>query len=225
MPQKPTFEESYPIIKEQVEKRRSKWTLTSIPYIDFDDIAQIIYMHIFKKWHLWDWPRPLEPWVSTVASNQISNLIKTHYSNFSRPCLQCSAFEGENLCSIYTVQCSKCPLYDHWLKTKKVAHDVNIPLPIENHVNEVENNTADSLDVERSSGELHIKIKSLLSPLEWKIYKCLYIEHKTDRETSDSIGYKSNPKGRSSGYKAIAVARKKILIIAKKIIYSGDITI
>lgn len=220
---KPTFEQSFEIIKTQVEKRRAKWTLSSINWLDFDDISQIIYAHINKKWHLWDHNRPLAPWVSTIASNQISNLIKTHYSNFSRPCLHCPAYEGDNLCSIYEVQCVKCPLYDYWIKNRKAAYDVKITLPIDTHVNEVENHRSDSVDIEKASDDMHYEIKKLLKPVEWSIYKCIYMEHKSEKETATYLGYKTSGESREAGYRTIAAAKKKIIQLATKIAYSGDI--
>ena len=222
-PPKPTFEESYDLIRIQVEKRRAKWTLSSINWLDFDDIAQIIYAHIHKKWHLWDHTRPLAPWVSRVTSNQISNLIKTHYSNFSRPCLHCPAYEGENLCSVYEIQCVKCPLYEYWVKSRQAAYNIKITLPIDTHANEVENKTAENVNIEKGVQEMHREIEKALKPIEWSIYKCIYINHLSDRDTATKLGYKTSGESREAGYRTIAAAKKKIIQVATKIAYSGDI--
>ena len=220
---KPTFEESYPLIKELVEKRRDKWRLTSISWMDFDDVAQIIYIHINKKWDLWDYSRPLAPWVSVIIANQISNLIKTLYSNFSRPCLSCPAFEGDNLCSIYEVQCVSCPLYDYWIKNRKPAYDIKVTLPIDTHINEVEGLASENFDVDSASAQMHDEIKKHLRPLELKIYQCLFVEHLSEKETAVIMGYKASKAARDAGYRTIATAKKKIIEIAKKIAYSGEI--
>ena len=58
------FEENISIIDEEINKRRNKWTLSSIAWIDFEDISQILKIHIFKKWHLFDQEKPLLPWLN-----------------------------------------------------------------------------------------------------------------------------------------------------------------
>ena len=72
---RPTFEECYSIIDEEIKKRRSKWSLTSLSWMDYDDVSQIIRTHIFKKWHLFDHEKPLGPWLNRIITNQIKNLI------------------------------------------------------------------------------------------------------------------------------------------------------
>ena len=131
-----SFEESIHLIDEEIKKRRIKWSLTALAWMDYEDVSQIIRIHIYKKWHMYDSSKPLAPWLNRIISNQIKNLIRNHYGNYSRPCLRCAAAEGENLCEIYQKQCSDCPLYSDWEKNKKNAYDIKMPLPIENHQHE-----------------------------------------------------------------------------------------
>ena len=42
------FEDSIDIISEEIKKRKGKWTLTSIAWMDFEDISQILKIHIFR---------------------------------------------------------------------------------------------------------------------------------------------------------------------------------
>ena len=107
------FEDYIDVIDEEIKKRRSKWKLTSITWMDFDDISQILRIHIYKKWHLYDPVKPLAPWLNRIITNQIKNLIRNNYGNYARPCLKCAASEGGDLCVIYEKQCSDCPLYAH----------------------------------------------------------------------------------------------------------------
>lgn len=86
--------------------------------MDFNDVSQILRIHINNKWPLYDQKQPLAPWVNRIISNQIKNLIRNNYGNYSRPCLKCSAAEGEDLCKIYGKQCGACPLYKKWEKRK-----------------------------------------------------------------------------------------------------------
>ena len=98
--EKTKFEDHLDLIDEEIRKRRGKWNLKSLAWMDFDDVSQIIKFHIFKKWHLYDPAKPLGPWLNKIISNQIKNLIRNNYGNYSRPCLRCAAAEGENLCII-----------------------------------------------------------------------------------------------------------------------------
>ena len=117
----PSFEESIHLIDEEIKKRRSKWNLTALAWMDYDDVSQIIRIHIHKKWDMYDPIKPLGPWLNRIISNQIKNLIRNHYGNYSRPCLRCAAAEGDSLCEIYQKQCSSCPLFAEWEKNKKKA--------------------------------------------------------------------------------------------------------
>ena len=78
---KKNFEDMYEIINQVIKKRRNKWKLKAITWIDFEDIEQVIKLHIYKKWHLYDFSKPLAPWINRIISNQIKNLIRNNYSN------------------------------------------------------------------------------------------------------------------------------------------------
>ena len=104
MPKKPTFEDKIAEIDQEIAKRRNKWNLNALSWIDFDDISQILRIHIYKKWHLYDHSKPLPPWLNRTISNQLKNLIRNNYSSFARPCLRCAAAEPDNLCKIYSTQ-------------------------------------------------------------------------------------------------------------------------
>jgi len=220
-----TFEECIPEIDHEIKKRRTKWNLTALSWLDFDDVSQIIRIHIFRKWHLFNQSEPLAPWVNTIISNQIRNLIRNNYGNHTRPCLRCAAAEGDDLCAIYTKQCADCPLYAQWEKSKKRAHDVKMPVSLENHSQEVYDMVEDSMDIERSSRNLHEKMESILKPMEWKIYKLLYIDHKTEEEVAKAMGYKTTEKNRSPGYKQIKNIKKLIVVKARKCLTNGDVDI
>ena len=219
------FEDCIEIIDTEIRKRRGKWNLTAVTWIDFDDVSQIIRIHIYKKWNLYDSSKPLVPWINRIISNQIKNIIRNNYGNYSRPCLKCAAAEGGDLCNIYEKQCSACPLYANWEKSKKRAHDTKLPLPLENHAKEVYSKFDHSINIESSAENLHIKMKALLKPVEWKVYKYLYIEHKDENVVAKLMGYSTSEKNRNPGYKQIKQLKKKAVALAKKIINDGEIDI
>jgi RNA polymerase sigma factor (sigma-70 family) len=223
---KPTFEESFHIIDEEIKKRRNKWNLTSLSWMDYDDVSQIIRVHIYKKWHLYDPKHPLTPWLNRIITNQIKNLIRNNYGNYSRPCLKCSAAEGEDSCIIYSKQCSDCPLYKNWEKTKKAAYDLKIPLSLENHSNEIYSNDIDSnIDIEKNAKKIHEAMKGILKPLEWKIYKGLFIDNKKESEVAKEVGYITSEEKRTPGYKQIKNIKKIIINKVKTFLEKDKIDI
>ena len=221
-----TFESKFEEINREILKRRSKWNLSSLRWIDFNDIAQILRIHIYNKWNLYDQSKPLAPWINRIVSNQIKNLIRNNYGNYSRPCLKCEAADGESGCLIYKTQCAECPIYKKWEKSKKGAFDTKLPLSLENHSREVGLMPKDSdVNFESSIKNVHEKMKSVLKPYEWKFYQLIYIEHRSEEEAAKSMGYRTSEKNRQIGYKQVKNIKKSILEKAKKYIYNGDIDI
>lgn len=223
--QKITFESKISEINQEINKRKHKWSLTTLAWMDFNDVAQILRIHIYKKWNMYNPKQPLAPWINRIVSNQIKNLIRNNYGNYSRPCLKCAAAENDDGCSIYKVQCSQCPLYAKWEKSKKSAHDIKLPLTLENHTQEVHNIIEDEIDIDKAADNIHKKMHQILKPIEWKFYHLHYIEHKSEEESAKLMGYKTSEKNRKIGYKQVKNLKKAIMIKVKKHLYNGDIDI
>ena len=222
--EKPTFEESFDFINQEIKKRSKKWILTSLNWIDYDDVSQIIRTHIYEKWHLYNPEKPLAPWLNRIISNQIKNLIRNHYGNFARPCLKCEAAEGERSCKIYSDQCADCPLYAKWERTKKSAYNIKIPLSLEDHSFETRSiEFKGEGNVENHIKIMHIKMEKILKPNEWTVYKGLYIDFLDEDEVAEKLGLKSNEKNRKPGYKQIKNIKKNIIKKAKECIEKGEI--
>jgi len=223
---KPSFEDCIKIIDAEIAKRKGKWTLTAIAWMDYKDVAQILRLHIYKKWEMFDSAKgKLEPWLNTIITNQIRNLIRNHYSNFQRPCLHCAAAQGGNLCAIYQTQCNTCPLFADWEKRKKPAYNTKMPVSIENHIQEISDLHHTSIDIDRTAVNLHEKMKKILKPNEWTIYRMVFVEHENDEKVAKALGFKSNEEGRRAGYKQIQNIRKNIIKKVKKALYNDEIDI
>ncbi len=222
---KSSFEDNIIQINSEILKRKNKWNLTAISWMDFNDVSQILRIHIYKKWHLYNHSKPLAPWVNRIISNQIKNLIRNNYSNFSRPCLKCAAAEGEEDCSIYGKQCNSCPLYANWERSKKNAHDTKLTLSIENHQVQINNMPTENIDLDISIQNVHSKMERVLKPVEWKVYKYLYIDGKNEEQTAKLMGYRTSEKNRVAGYKQIKNIKKNIILKVRKHLYNGDIDI
>ena len=221
--QEKKFEDCIDVIAQEISKRRNKWTLTSIAWMDFDDISQILKIHIYKKWHLYDNSKPLAPWLNRIISNQLKNLIRNNYSNYCKPCLKCAAAEPDSACSIYGSQDDRCPLYKSWVQKKKSAYDVKMALPLEKHkeqINEVEISPA---DIELGIFKLNKKLKEILKPNEWIVYEGFYVLNKSEKEIAEQLNFKTTEKNRTPGYKQIKNIQKAILIKAKKILSKNDL--
>lgn len=211
------------IIDREIAKRRNKWSLTALNWIDFDgDVSQIIRFHIFKKLHLYDESRPFLPWVNTVISAQIKNIVRNNYSNYTRPCLRCDAAEGDNLCRIFTKQCSQCPLYDHWEKHKKAAYNTKLPVSL-NALETMPEGHYSDLDYDKGAKRLHKKMRECLKSNEYLVYKYLYINGLPEEGLAEFMGYKTTEKDRSPGYKILKLIKKKIIALAKEKVKEIDI--
>lgn len=222
---KPSFEDSLSFINNEINKRKNKWTLSILAWIDYQDVAQILRIHIFKKWHLYNGGQPLGPWVNRIISNQIKNLIRNNYGNYCRPCLKCAAAEGDEGCVIYNKQCSSCPLFSNWEKTKKIAYNTKLPTSLELHQQEVSNQPYETINIEKTAINIHEKMREILKPVEYKVYKALYMEHKSEEEAAKAVGYKSSETGRPPGYKQIKNIQKVIIKKVKESLQNGEIDI
>ena len=212
------FEDCIESIDIEINKRRGRWNLTALSWMDFDDVSQIIRVHIFKKWHLYDQSKSLAPWINTLISNQIKNLIRNNYGNYCRPCLKCAAAESDSLCYIYGTQCSACPLFAQWEKTKKAAYLTKLPTPLESVEHEMENIELSDFDFDTVLKRLNSRLKAVLKPNEWVVYENLYLNNKSEQEVAKILGYKTSEKNRSPGYKQIKNIKKSIIDKAKEIV-------
>lgn len=213
---RPEFEDCLDLINQEIIKRRNKWNLSSIAWMDFDDVSQIIRIHVFQKWSQYNPAKPLQPWVSMIVTNQIRNLIRNIYTNYARPCLRCDAAIDNDGCKIYKEQCDACPLFAYWKKHKQPATFVKLPLSIENHSNEVKEMSENSGYTIRDEEKLHAIMKRILKPIEYQVYKGLYLEHREESEVAKSLGFISNEKGRTPGYRQLKNIQKAIIAKAKR---------
>jgi RNA polymerase sigma factor (sigma-70 family) len=221
---KPTFEESIGIIDNEIFKRRGKWHLTAISgWLDFDDLSQILRIHIFKKWHLYNPDLPLKNWLNRIISNQIKNLLRNLHSNYAIPCNRCPCNIGDNMCSLFGEISNKCPLVAKWEKSKKHAYNVKLPLYLENHLQEVSDRPNKEYDVEQVAPLLHEKMEEVLKPLDFKIYKLLFIENKSEEEVVKNLGYKNTDSGKSAGLKTIRESKKTIMLTARIVLANKEI--
>jgi DNA-directed RNA polymerase specialized sigma24 family protein len=227
-----SYEDKKDIIDQELNKRQKKWFLNSLAWIDFDDVKQIIRVHLHNKWHLWDQSRPLAPWLNRIISNQLKNILRNYYGNFAKPCLNCpfnqsgvAEEDSVGLCGFTEskTQCNECPLYAKWEKSKKSAYNVKMPTALDNHSHEIKLPNHDLYLVDNAAKRLHAEMKKKLSEKNYQIYEMLFIKNMSDAEVAEKLGYKTTEKNRKAGYKQIKNLKTKLHQQAKKIIATKDI--
>ena len=90
---------------------------------------------------------------------------------------------------------------------------------------EVFNQSENKIDLGENIKRVHSKMEEILKPIEWKVYKCLYIDNKSEEETAKLMGYKTNEENRSPGYKQIKNMKRTIVQKVKLNINNGNIDI
>ncbi len=219
-----TFEDCYPIIEKILNKNKKKWQLYAITWMDYDDIKQIVAIHIYKKWHLFDQTKPVEPWVARIVSNQIKNLIRNHYNNFARPCLGCPFNQGGELCSFTktNIQDSSCVLYKNWTIKKQGAFNIKLPLPLENHGQEADNLHRENMDIENVAQKLKEEMRKVLNDRQYRVYCMMIHENRTNEEIAEFMGFRTSEKKRKAGYKQIRNLREMFKHKIIEIFKHGD---
>ena len=211
---KKTYEDCSDIINQAITKQKYKWRLNAVRWFDFNDVEQIIKSHIAKKWHMWDQERPLEPWIGRIISNQIRNLLRNHYGNYTNPC---TLTHLPNHHKVYCAVCRK------WEKSKKIGLGLKIPLSTEDFAKEIHNRSYLDFDFPRSLGKLDSHMKGKLSVAHYRAYRMLYFERKTEEDVAKYMGYKISPEKNKLGYRQVKNLKKKFLNMALDILKNKDI--
>lgn len=218
------FEKYNKIIDKEISKRSAKWSLTAIPSLSFEDIAQILRLHIYQKIHLYNEEKsPIENWINMVISNRLKNIWRNLYLNYNKPCISCACAEGESSCKIYGEQDESCPLVKHWQASKLAAYNTKLPVSIQNHEQEVYDLPHKTVNIEATAVNLHDKMSQYLTPDEFVVYKFLYIDNKNE----DALIIKLWNDGRSKQNASTFILKVKKIIKekAKKILMDGEIDI
>lgn len=223
-----SYEDKLDVINRELKKRTNQWHLSAVSWFDYDDVCQQIRIRIHNKWDQWNQDRPLEPWVNTIITNKIYNILRDNYSSFARPCINCKHNNSENSagsgvedsCDLTPSgeQCNECPEYAKWEKRRKKAFDVKIPVSINDHEHQNYTFPEDHLDIEEATEKLHKRMKEILTQRHYFIYKMIFIDGLSDSEVAKILGYKTNENGRSDGYKQLKNLKNDYRNKAKQIV-------
>jgi len=217
-----TFDDKINEINDYIAKRKAKWRLESVSGLTFDDVSQILRIHIFKKWYLWDQTRPFGNWINRVITHQMTNLIRNYYGNLAPPCNSdpkpCAHNQGGNLCGWTPsgIKCSECPLYDKWEKTKK--HGYNILLADSTDREDyVEVSAGHNYDMQNGLDNLNKLLENLLTLEEFFVYDNLFIKGKNIKAVQILF------KERFGAPKNILLMKKQIIVKVKDILKENNV--
>jgi hypothetical protein len=94
---------------------------------------------------------------------------------------------------------------------------------MEGHINEVNEKRDSFLNLESATAKLSAEMQTHLSERHFNAFKMMYIENKTDEQIAKYLGFKTNEKKRSAGYKQIKNLKKIFQARARQIIQDRDI--
>ncbi len=221
-PRAPTFVERYTETCFWIDKRKRKWDLN---VLDWDDARQIILIKVNRQYSKYDPAKgQYSHWLNRVISNEIKNIWRDHYTSYSRPCiLGCVFNTGGDSCSKTPSgrQCGECRLYRDWQRRKESHFNVKQTLPLESHSQEVHSAPSDFIDIEEKKKIIDAQMKERLTRVEYRAYRMLMIQHKTEEETARALGYRKKRGTKSKmwpGYQQTLALRHKFVELAKTII-------
>lgn len=218
-----SFEDAYPIIKTELDKRAYLFQLHAIPSLSYEDFCQDFLKHLYVKWKLYDSSRPLIPFVVTVFNNQWANWLRNKM-RCQLVCVRCPLYHNSDGSCGWTKSGfpnDTCVFFKRWQDTKQQQNwQVNMPVSEANHLQEVYSIPSDNLDYDATKKNLEIELRKVLLPFQYRIYTILFKKNKSEKEALFILGYKSLKK-KKEGEKVIRET-KKIIIEKSKLLIKED---
>ena len=212
--------------------KRPFWNLDAISHIGYDDVCQIIRLHIFDKFSLWDQTRPFAPWAARLISCQIINLKEKFYGKFAPPCSGCEFNFGAGKCGYNAngLQGPECEKYLKWQIKKEASYRLLLPEIADRSYDidpdgecRIKIESREEKDYEHAADKLHSLIMENLDEKKKQIYRWLFIEHRSEEYIAEKLGFHSNEKGKKPGYRQIRTFRKTFVERAKVIMQKEDV--
>ena len=210
-----TYEDEVSQIDGAIAKSRAQWQLNFLSYMDYNDVSQIIRLHIYRKWDQWDQEKPIGPWLNKIIKNQIINMRRNNYGRLAPPCSNCPCNQGAGLCSLTVSgkQDSNCSEFLSWAKKKKRGHEMKIAKPITDAmpVQPSTSHRESSFDINKSAEKVHQEVIPKLNCIQKKVYTLVYIQHFSDEEAARRLKFKTSEKDRFPGYRQMNNIKKQLM--------------
>lgn len=222
------FEDCVSQIDIEISKRKGKWQLCALSYMDFEDVAQLLRLHIFKKWDLWDQEIPMFKWVNRVISNRMINIARDNYGHLAPPCNGCKHNLDAKHCSLTVSgeKCAECPLYKKWQARREVGYNIKLAASMDTEFfseKSISVSPESHLDYRGASERLNAAMEKELSCSEWKAYKLMFVDNLSDAAAAKKLNLKKGSENRQPGYRTIFILKARFLEIAKRLIEEQDI--
>ena len=209
------FEDKIKDIDRILLSKQSRWRLNHL--LSFEDLSQIIRLHIYKKFDQWDQTRPFDPWCSRTVDNQIFNQTRNRYSRLLPPCLKgkgCPFNNGDGCDhTLSGKKDSSCEAYRKWELSKKPAYELKMAAPLEDYDNPTKYSEC---NLDKSIPKFHEYMLACLPPRLALAYRYLFMDHLSDEDAALKLGFTSNEKKRAPGYRQIINIKKEILKTAQE---------
>jgi RNA polymerase sigma factor (sigma-70 family) len=216
------FEDKNEELNKLLDIKRSDWMLNNI--LQYEDLCQIIRLHIYKKFSQWDQSRPFSAWASRVISNQIKNQIRNHYGRLTPPCIKgkgCPFNTGDGCQMTKSGQKdSSCAAYAKWERSKKPAYELKTAAPLEDFDGAC---NSPYFNFEQSVEKFHREMKRVLSDREYFAYDLIYLQHLSDEIVAQKMGFKTKEANRIPGYRQISNLKVKLTQIGKQVLETMDL--
>lgn len=201
-----------------------KWNL-NLGFMCYEDIQQIIRIHIARKINLFDPERgKFSTWAKRVINNQILNQKKKNFLRYLLPCEDCpnaGCGRGPNSKS------KTCPIQDKWSKNKIQANNIHFAASLDESFEGEEAakiQVAGTLvNLEAAAEKFHAMMLDALEDRVREFYQLKYIDGKTEREIAKIFGFSTSETNRCPGYRQIHNYLTQIREIADFIITHKDI--
>ena len=213
------FVKVLPIIKSNIGKRKYSW---NIPSLEWEDVSQILILRVWTKFDKYSTAKgTFEHWLNKLITNALNNLIRDNFSKYSRPCIAGCVYNlGNDDCSFTQSrkQCSECPLYKKWTVKKQQQFNMITSLSLEDHSNETYNIESDGASVDFSKQVIDDRLKESLSIRDYKIYKMMFIDHKSLEYIGKKMNFKLLPSSHIPGYQELLKLKRKFINLSREII-------
>lgn len=211
-----TFEQALPEIDRLIRQQRGRWRLETA-HIDYDDVSQILRLHLFNKWSQYNPAKPLINWASRVIHRKLLNILVQYYGRFSPPSsFECKCYEGR--------KCRKCKIWEQKKKTAYLlnfAESTDTPEYSKNNVDRISHDYGD--DEERVN-ILHKRMLETLPNDKLKnVYIWLFMERKDEEYVAEKLELKTSEEKRKPGYRQIQNYKNILIEHARKLTKEEDL--
>lgn len=204
----PIFEDYSDELDALLKNSEVKWGF-DLGFIDYNDVSQIIRIHIYNKFHLWKPEKgTFKVWAGRVIKNQVINLKQRLLNKFRSPCTQnCPYNQGGNQCARTPSgkQCEECPLFAKWEKRKKAGYEIVTARSLDETFEDDEDPrfqpAGGEVDISGAILKLHELMLAALEGNLRKFYQLKYIDGHGDEVVAFAFGFTTCEEGRVPGYR------------------------